>query len=476
MSITRIFYSLFSLLLLFVFSTQLLYASVDSDIKWLIKKYGLSNAKIGIAVQRTKSGKWLYEYNSDSLYLPASNNKVFTAVGALLTLPSNFKFNTTVYYDEQDLNNHTLNGNLYIKFTGDPSLTSSGLNKLIQQIYQKGIYKIKGDIIAIANTFTGEYYPVGWSETDKDYCFAAPASSMNLNRNCIIIAVQSAGGSKTKIKKISNTDHIEIQNHLKFVSNTKAKACGFNPSMDSYNILVLKGCLPKRGEWRLKFAIANPALKTLQEIGDSLHENNIAYTGDLKIGTLPSGLTELTYVCSGTRNYLLKHMLQHSDNLYAESLARSVGQEVRGSGTIQSGVACITNQIHTQLGMETDENLVMKDGSGLSHSDSVSPKFMAEFLTETFNNKKIGRIFYNALPVSGISGTIAYRMNKDGLLGKVHAKTGTLDDSSTLSGYLLTKRVHRLSFSIMVNDLKRSQRKDARKFQDAVVKVFYQNL
>ncbi len=467
------FYSLAFILLII---SQAVMASLNSDVKALIKKYDLSNAKIGIAVQRTNSGKWLYEYDSNSSYTPASNNKVFTAVGALLTLSSNFSFSTSVYYDKSELKGTTLNGDLYIEFTGDPSLTTSSLNKLVADIYAKGIHKVNGDIIAVADNFSGDYYPVGWSQTDKDYCFAAPASSMNLNRNCMIIALQSIGGEKTKVKNISNADHIEIDNQVKFVSGSEAKNCSFSPSMSSRNVLTLSGCLPKRGEWRLKFAIANPALKTLNELGDLLRNNHISYTGNLSIDSLPSGLTELTNVCSGTRNYLLKHMLEHSDNLYAESLARAVGQEVKGSGTIQSGVSCITDQIHNELGVDTDTYLTMKDGSGLSHSDSVTPKFMAEFLTETFNNKDIGRTFYNSLPISGISGTIAYRMSNDGLLGKVHAKTGTLDASSTLSGYVLTRRIHRLSFSIMLNDLKYSQRKEARRFQDAVVKLLYDQL
>lgn len=468
----KFYYLAFILLML----SQAVNASLNSDVKQLIKKYDLENAKIGIAVQRTKSSKWLYEYDSNTSYTPASNNKVFTAVGALLTLSSNFSFSTSVYYDKSQLKGSTLNGDLYIEFTGDPSLTTSGLNKLVSTIYSKGIHKVNGDIIAVADNFSGAYYPVGWSQTDKDYCFAAPASSMNLNRNCMIIAIQSVGGDKTKVKNISNADHIEIDNQLRFVSSSEAEKCGFNPHMSSRNVLTLLGCLPKRGEWRLKFAIANPALKTLHELGDLLDKNNITYSGTLSIDSLPSGLTELTNVCSGTRNYLLKHMLQHSDNLYAESLARAVGQEVNGSGTIQSGVSCITDQIHEELGVDTDTYLTMKDGSGLSHSDKVTPKFMAEFLTETFNNKDIGRTFYNSLPISGISGTISYRMNKNGMLGKVHAKTGTLDASSTLSGYVLTRKIHRLSFSIMLNDLKRSQRKDARRFQDAVVKLLYNQL
>ena len=74
-----------------------------------------------------------------------------------------------------------------------------------------------------------------------------------------------------------------------------------------------------------------------------------------------------------------------------------------------------------------------------------------------------------------MNGTIAYRMGGK-LLGKVHAKTGTLSGVSTLSGYVLTAKNHRVTFSIMLNDLKRSDRYNARRFQDKVVGVFYRYL
>ncbi len=99
---------------------------------------------------------------------------------------------------------------------------------------------------------------------------------------------------------------------------------------------------------------------------------------------------------------------------------------------------------------------------------------MVNFLTKSFNSS-IGKKFYNYLPASGISGTIAYRMGGK-LLGRVHAKTGTLSGVSTLSGYVLTAKDHRISFSIMLNDLKLSDRTNARRFQDKVVETFYKNL
>jgi D-alanyl-D-alanine carboxypeptidase/D-alanyl-D-alanine-endopeptidase (penicillin-binding protein 4) len=116
----------------------------------------------------------------------------------------------------------------------------------------------------------------------------------------------------------------------------------------------------------------------------------------------------------------------------------------------------------------------MYDGSGLSQLDTVTTSFMVNFLTKAFNSK-VGKQFYKYLPASGMSGTISYRMGGK-LLGRVHAKTGTLAGVSTLSGYVLTAKNHRVSFSIMLNNLKVTDRTHARRFQDKVVYVFYRYL
>ncbi|MDE4990375.1 D-alanyl-D-alanine carboxypeptidase, partial [Francisella tularensis subsp. holarctica] len=88
---------------------------------------------------------------------------------------------------------------------------------------------------------------------------------------------------------------------------------------------------------------------------------------------------------------------------------------------------------------------------------------------------QIGKEFYNYISATGIRGTISYRRGGK-LLGRVHAKTGTISGVSTLSGYLLTAKNPRISFSIMLNDLKTSDRYNARRFPDKLVDVFYRNL
>jgi D-alanyl-D-alanine carboxypeptidase/D-alanyl-D-alanine-endopeptidase (penicillin-binding protein 4) len=243
--------------------------------------------------------------------------------------------------------------------------------------------------------------------------------------------------------------------------------------MTSRNELYLDGCLKEYKEVRISLPINNPSLKTLNTVKRYLKKLDITYTGTVIIGKLPNGVKAITYISSETLFPLLKHMLLHSDNLYAESIARSVGYKLNGSGNITSSTQAIKNIISKKLDINT-KFLILKDGSGLSSLDKTSPQLLVNLLTKTFNMPRIGNELYNSLPQSGISGTLSYRMNKQ-LQGKVRAKTGTLKGTVTLSGYVITKRKNQLTFSIMINKLKKSQRNSARAFQNNVVKLFYDN-
>lgn len=449
---------------------------IESKIQKEIKKLNLENIHLGIAVERTKSGQMLFTHYAERSYIPASNNKIFTAIAALFTLDKNFRFKTQIYANETNLNsvkNGQFNGNLYLKFSGDPTLTTTRLTNLIEGLKKKGIRSVSGNVYIIANDFTGPYYPMGWNHSDMNYCYAPPVSTVNLNRNCFVIELKK-NGKQTTLKRITNTQFMSIDNSTYLADYNELKKCQFDLVLSPDNHVELKGCLPDQLEWQFSFAVRNPALKLKESLPSMFQDAGISFNANVNFGSLPQGLTLIAQTQSESLYPMLEHMLLHSDNLYAETFARVVGLKVIGKGTVKAGTTAIQSVLENKLKVNT-KSLQMEDGSGLSELDLTTPEFLVDVLTKTYYSS-IGKTFYQILPTSGKTGTLAYRMGTDGLLGRVHAKTGTLDGNSTLSGYVLTKNVHRLTFSIMVNGLKENQRRNARKLQDYIVKVLYQYL
>ena len=445
-------------------------ANARSEIQYLVKKYGLTDAKIAIAAQRTNSGKELYSYAKNRVMEPASNNKVFTMAAALFTLPSDFRFTTSVNYPSNRVKNHILYSDMYIKFSGDPSLTGTRLAKLIKKIKtKKGIKQITGDIYLVG-VFSGPYIPQGWSKEDSTFYYGAPASSFTMNRNCTVIKLaKNLNSLSTRVIKLSNASNIAIDNSAKYTSSSEATLI----YMDDDNTIHISGYLSRAAEKMFELAIKNPALKTLDTVKDFLNSDGIKHGNVFIANKVPEGYPVQIKTSSASIGYIIDETLKRSDNLYAETILNTVAFEKTGIGSTKAGTEAVQNIIYNELGLDTSA-LTIYDGSGLSELNRVSPNFMVNFLTKTFNSS-VGKKFYHYLPTSGMNGAIAYRMGGK-LLGKVHAKTGTLSGVSTLSGYVLTAKNHRVTFSIMLNDLKRSDRYNARRFQDKVVGVFYRYL
>ncbi|AJC49566.1 D-Ala-D-Ala carboxypeptidase [Allofrancisella guangzhouensis] len=463
----RLFFFIF---LTFASFCNIYAATTRSEIQYLVKKYGLTDAKISIAAQYTASGANLYAYGQNRSMKPASNNKVFTMVAALFAIPDNFTFTTTVNYSSKKVKGHVLYGDLYIKFSGNPALTGDQLLSLLKQIKTtKEITQITGDVYLVGN-FSGPYIPEGWSKEDSTFCYGAPASSFTINRNCTVIKLAKNPNSlTTRVITLSNASNITIKDTAEYTNLAKPTII----SMNDDNILHIRGYLSRAAEKMFKLAIKNPALKTLNTVDDFLNSSGIKHNKVAIAALIPSGNDEQLSISSTTIGYFIDQTLKHSDNLYAETILNTIGLKEKGIGSISVGTSAVQEILYTKLNLDTSA-LTMYDGSGLSHLDKVTAQFMVDFLTKSFNSS-IGKKFYNYLPASGISGTISYRMG-DKLLGKVHAKTGTLAGVSTLSGYVLTAKNHYVSFSIMLNDIKASDRYNARRFQDKVVDVFYRYL
>ena len=102
------------------------------------------------------------------------------------------------------------------------------------------------------------------------------------------------------------------------------------------------------------------------------------------------------------------------------------------------------------FGADSD-GVAVRDGSGLSRHDYVTPETIVKIL-DAMRKRDDFKVFYDALPIAGVDGTIGSRMRNTPAQGNVHAKTGTVDRSHALSGYVTTADGHMLLFSFQHNN------------------------
>ena len=138
-----------------------------------------------------------------------------------------------------------------------------------------------------------------------------------------------------------------------------------------------------------------------------------------------------------------------SQNLHAELLLRLLGKLYGTDGSLEQGTR-VVRQFLVNAGVE-DGDFFLYDGSGMSPADKVSPRALTRLLAYA-SHQPWGAEWRQTLPDAGVDGTLDSRFKDSPLKGKMWAKTGTLNEVNTLSGYLTAASGRTLAFSILVNN------------------------
>ncbi|EFL78380.1 truncated D-alanyl-D-alanine carboxypeptidase/endopeptidase [Actinobacillus pleuropneumoniae serovar 2 str. 4226] len=144
-----------------------------------------AGASASFIAKNLETNQIITQYQSDVFMLPASTQKVFTALAAKLVLPNDFRFQTALLTNEK-VENGIIKGDLIAKFTGDPDFTSGQLYQLIGQLKKQGIEKIEGNLILDTSVFASHDKAAGWIWNDLTMCFNAPPAAVNVDNNCFM--------------------------------------------------------------------------------------------------------------------------------------------------------------------------------------------------------------------------------------------------------------------------------------------------
>ncbi|QIW10508.1 D-alanyl-D-alanine carboxypeptidase/D-alanyl-D-alanine-endopeptidase [Francisella sp. LA112445] len=427
---------------------------IDKSFDKTIKSNQLNSALVGVKIIDLNNGKTIYSRNADKNFIPASNTKLVTSSAALLYLGKDFKYRTKLYYDKSQ--NHTIN-NLYIVFSGDPSFTTKDLQNLLSSLKTSKINKIN-QVYFVNKFFTGRNTSINESQSSAIFAYGTPSSIYNLNENSVALEL-TPEKQAFNIKQISG-EPLKFKNQLFVANKQQLKTCQFN----GYNYdgtLVLSGCLPKN-TYTFSFAVQNPKLTMKEAVLRELSKLNITTVKSIKVITkLPNNTTLLAEHNSAKLDTLLKHMLVISDNLYAQTILRTIGYYYNGVGSIISGKNATFEILKNKLKLDTD-SIQLEDGAGMSDNDLLNPNFLVNLLYKMSLNKDY-KLFKNMLAIYGETGTLKNFKGND-LKGKVFAKTGTQTTGIALSGYLI-KDNNQYAFSILINSLKESQKSQAHNFE-----------
>lgn len=406
--------------------------------------------EVGILVRSMKTGQLLYSYHADQSFVPASTMKILVAEAALLQLGKDYQFTTAIYTDAPSTQGSTLNGNIYVRFSGDPSLTYRHLLELFQELKNRYTH-IQGNVIVDNSSFDQNYTARGWNPKDLGYCFSAPIGSAIINQNCIDIKIASGKSSGTPIRIYPSEEFFYPPVHSQAITQSKA-GCHLNVSTEQDGTLNLDGCMPRNRHLNMTYVIPNPNAYSFALVKHALKLTGISIQGNISHGTTPAGAMAVAAHHSEPLHVLIHTMLKKSNNIIASALYKKLGSLLsQRSGSWQNGAGAVSYILQNHANFNP-KGLRMIDGSGLSHDNLVTPAQMMQVLNSTYHNDNIRNEFIDALPIAGVDGTLKHRLYA--VARKVKAKTGTVNGVASLAGFAQTRGGDTLAFTILMNGKK----------------------
>lgn len=468
----------------------------------------LDRMSIGVKAVSLLSGETLFAHHPGRLFHPASNTKLATAVAALKTLGLRYRFATVVYMDaDAFIRADTLYSALYLRGGGDPLLTTDDLDTLAQRIAGYGIRTIAGDLVADDTRFDDRRLGAGWMWDDVEYSFSPQLSALTVNANCVTVVVSpgDAVGDTVTARLEPPTSYVTVQTRavtgppvlpdslyrpipsppdtLVSAGHTHTDTLGAaaTPQTATYppltiarqwiarhNTIDVTGQMPLGAEARRALrTVEDPARYAATLFRERLAARGVALTGTTVSARTPFNAAALTVYHSDPLPAALGKMLKDSDNLTAELLIKTIGVETTGPpGRTEDGLRFARRTLLNTAGLDTLQ-YVWVDGSGLSWYNLFTPSQIVDLLIAVYRDDALRAAILAALPIAGVDGTLAYRMQDNRAYQNVRAKTGTLSGVSCLSGYVWTRDGEPVAFSIMMNHYTGSALK-ARQAQDDI--------
>lgn len=430
-------------------------AQTPAPVKWLLQAPYMRGASFSLVVKDVQEGRTVYSYDTDRLQSPASVLKTVATATALEILGEDYRYPTTLEYDGI-LENGTLEGNLYIKGSGDPSLGSShfapGQNKFlstwIAALQKAGIKHITGSVISDESIFDTEGVSIKWLREDMGNYYAPGSYGISIFDNMYKLSLQTGAAGTRPVLKGTEPDipFIRFKNYLKAAPVSSDSAYIIGAPLD--DVRYLYGVLPANREaYVLKGDIPDPALYLARYLTDQLQQKGIrvdespsCYRIEVEENRWKKGeRKEIVTTYSPTLREIASICNHVSHNLYADALVKTVGLQYkpRRNEMISSfgrGVQ-VVKEYWEKKGLDVFP-LRMNDGSGLAPADKVSAGFMGELLVYMATESAVSDAFIASLPQAGIEGSVRNFLKGSKLQGKAHLKSGGITGVRSYAGYI----------------------------------------
>jgi serine-type D-Ala-D-Ala carboxypeptidase/endopeptidase (penicillin-binding protein 4) len=398
-------------------------------------------------------------------FIPASNTKMYTVAAALATLTGldrpDIEGSTTVRLEGKRRPDVILTGYGDARLSSAPGCIVDCLSTLADAVAAKT--KTVGNIIGDATWFPDQRWSAGMSWNNVSERSGTGVAALSLDSNELPLRIMPGAVGQPPV--VEAGDYLAVENRAITVASgpttLDVTRLPFERTVRLVGTIAL-GTPPEK----IALGIDDPAHYAAWNFARMLKARGVSVRGALSsryraalppetpLPPLPPTPEPLARVVPPPLDADLRAINKVSQNLHAELLLRRVGRG-RGNGSVGDGLMAIEAML-TGAGIARAA-YDFADGSGMSSYNRIAPRGTVAFL-RWVAAQPWGAAFRATLPVGGVDGTIARRFVGTPLKGRIFAKTGGLNATNALSGFMLARSGRELVFSMIANDVPQGQR------------------
>jgi serine-type D-Ala-D-Ala carboxypeptidase/endopeptidase (penicillin-binding protein 4) len=429
-------------------------ALLPAAAKRVLGAYGLSADGLSVYVQEVGAPHPLLEFNADVPRNPASTQKLLTTFAALELLGPAYTWRTELYALGKRSGDR-LEGDLLVKGYGDPNLTTERVWLLLRGLQRNGVRHVAGDLVIDDSYFALDPEDPGDFDGQRFRTYNALPYALLTNFHAVdfIIRPDRTNGGVT-IRTDPPIPNLLIDNHVKLVEGRCEGALdiGMRQREDASTAGVsLVGTMPRTcGEHNFASTVMDSPSFSYGVLRGVWEEMGGQIDGGMRIGVAPRGTRPTYSLESPPLGIVVRTINKYSNNVMARQLLISMGAERFGApGTQLKGIAAVREWL-TKRNIDMPE-LMLENGAGLSRETRMSARGLAHMLVAASASPYESELI-SSMPLAAMDGTLRRRFHEAGMAGRLHMKTGRLDDVSALAGYVLAASGKRYVYVSLHND------------------------
>lgn len=390
-------------------------------------------------------GETLFDAGATRALTPASVQKLIVADASMNLLGPAHRFHTIAAAEHPVQGDGTLEGNLWIVGSGDPSLRSDDLRSAVNTLARSGLKTVTGGVAVDPSAMHGPEINPHWDASDANEDFQAATSAVSVDGDTAEFRVYGTSpGAPARVAIFPRSTMIHTSGSVATSSGSDDVVIA---AMGTPNTFRYGGAIPADTEEKFWLPVHDIPHYVGSVVATMLGDARITVQQPPSVETAPLDSIVLWDHRSAPLVQLERHMLYVSDNHYAEQLLRAVGGDSGGEADTSDGIAAEMQFLHSR-GIPTP-GMRLVDGSGLAVSNRVAAITLARTLSDAELHEG-GAQLQPLLPEGGKDGTLKH-YDFTSALGRVRAKTGHLSGVASLAGYVDTRHHGRLAFAFLID-------------------------